>query len=128
MFSRLLKGYAIADDADKIKKIIADSFLDLRDNKIYFHSEEKISAELKPYLKKIPADALEVIKQNEDKLKIVSIAHNDTVYKVPFVEGIHLSIFAHMLRHLKIIGKNASSQKVLAANGFTVKNNLVFKK
>ena len=128
MFSRLLKGYAIADDADKIKKIIADSFLDLRDNKIYFHSEEKISAELKPYLKKIPSDALEVIKQNEDKLKIVSIAHNDTVYKVPFVEGIHLSIFAHMLRHLKIIGKNASSQKVLAANGFTVKNNLVFKK
>ena len=128
MFSRLLKGYEISDDADKTRKIIADSFLELRNNRVYFPSEEEFPIELKPYIKNIPKDALEFILQNEDKLKIVSIAHNDAVYKVPFVDGIQLSIFAHMLRHLKIIGKNASSQKVLAANGFTVKNNLVFKK
>ena len=127
MFSRLLKGYAITDDAHKIKKIITDSFLSLRDNKIYFQSEEKLSAELKPYLKKIPSEVLEFIKQNEDKLKIVSIAHNDSVHKVPFVEGINLSMFVHMLRHLKIIGKNAASQKILIANGFTVKNNKIYK-
>ena len=127
MFSRLLKGYAITDDAQKIKKIITDSFLSLRDNKIYFQSEEKLSAELKPYLKKIPSEALEFIKQHEDKLKIVSIAHNDAVHKVPFVEGINLSMFVHMLRHLKIIGKNAASQKILIANGFTVKDNQVYK-
>ena len=128
MFSRLLKGYAIEDDNEKIKKIIAESFLELRGNKIYFTSEEKISAELNPYLKKIPSDALEFINQNEDKLKIVSIVHNDAVYKVPFVEGIRLSVFVHMLRHLKIIGKNSASKNILAANGFTIKNNLVFKK
>lgn len=127
MFSKLLAGYEIASDVSKIKQIIADSFLNLRDNRIYFHSEEKISSELKPYIDKIPTDTLNFIRQNEDKLKIVSIAHNDAVHKIPFVEGIPTGPFVHMLRHLQIIGKNANSLKILAANGFTVKNNLVFK-
>lgn len=127
MFSRLLKGYGIADDDRAIKQIIADSYLNLRENKIYFHSEEKISAELKPYLSLIPADALNFIRQHEGKLKIVSIAHNDAIHKVPFVEGMQLPIFVHMLRHLKIIGKNAASPKILAANGFTIRDNLVYK-
>lgn len=82
---------------------------------------------MKPYINKIPADTLNFIRQNEDKLKIVSIAHNNTIHKVPFVEGIQLGIFVHMLRHLKIIGKNAASPKILAANGFTIRDNLVFK-
>lgn len=128
MFSRLLKGYALADDSNEIKKIIDDSFLNLRDNKIYFQDEETISADLKSYLQKLPSSALEFIRKNEDKLKIVAIAHNDSVYKVPFVEGIHLSIFVNMLRTLNIFGKNTNSQKVLTANGFTIKENLVYKK
>lgn len=128
MFSRLLKGYEITDDPAKIKKIIADSYLNLRDNKIYFHDEETISGDLKSYLQKLPSSALEFIRKNEDKLKFVSIAHNNTVNKVPFVEGIHLSIFVNMLKALNIFGKNTSSSKVLTANGFTIKDNLVYKK
>mgnify|MGYP002622575872 CR=1 FL=1 len=129
MFSRLLKGYEIADDAEKIKKIIADSFLSLRsDNRIYFQDEETISADLKSYLQKLPSSALEFIRKNEDKLKIVAIAHNDSVHKVPFVEGIHLSIFVNMLRTLNIFGKNTNSSKVLTANGFKIQDNLVYKK
>ena len=127
MFSRLLKGYEIADNAEDIKKIIADSFLDLRDNRIYFHSEEIISDVLESYLEKIPPKTLEFILQNEDKLKIVSIAYNDKVHKVPFVEGIHLSLFVNMLRALEVIGKNTSSPKVLVANGFTITESLVYK-
>ena len=128
MFSRLLKGYAIAEDSAEIKKIIADSFLNLRDNKIYFQDEETLSADLKSYLQKLPSSALEFIRKNEDKLKIVAIAHNDKVYKVPFVEGIHLSIFVNMLRTLNIFGKNTNSSKVLTANGFTIHENSVYKK
>ena len=128
MFSRLLKGYAISDNADEVKKIIADSFLDLREDKIYFHSEEKIVGEIENYLKKIPPPALEYIRKHEDKLKFVSIAHNNAVHKVPFVEGIPLSTFVNMLRELKIFGKSTSSQKVLTANGFTIKDNQVYKK
>lgn len=128
MFSRLLKGYEITEDSAKIKKIIADSYLNLRDNKIYFHDEETISGDLKSYLQKLPSSALEFIRKNEDKLKFVSIAHNDAVNKVPFVEGIHLSIFVNMLRALNIFGKNTNSSKVLTANGFTIKDNLVYKK
>ena len=128
MFSRLLKGYALADDSEEIKKIIDDSFLNLRDNKIYFQDEETISADFKTYLQKLPSSALEFIRKNEDKLKIVAIAHNDSVYKVPFVEGIHLSVFVNMLRTLNIFGKNTNSSKVLTANGFKIKENLVYKK
>ena len=128
MFSRLLKGYAIAEDSAEIKKIIADSFLNLRDNKIYFQDEETLSADLKSYLQKLPSSALEFIRKNEDKLKIVAIAHNDKVYKVPFVEGIHLSIFVNMLRTLNIFGKSTNSSKVLTANDFTIQENSVYKK
>lgn len=129
MFARLLKGYEITGDLEQIKKIIADSFLSLHsDNKIYFQDEETISADLKSYLQKLPSSALEFIRKNEDKLKIVAIAHNDAIYKVPFVEGIHLSIFVNMLRTLNILGKNTNSSKVLTANGFTVRENLVYKK
>ena len=127
MFSKLLTGYGITDNANKVKEIIAESFLNLREDRIYFHSEEKISSDLKPYINKIPADTLNFIQQNEDKLKIVSIAHNNAIHKIPFVEGIPIGIFVHMLRHLQIIGKNANSPKILTANGFKIRDNLVFK-
>lgn len=127
MFSRLLKGYAIAEDADKIKKIIADSFLNLQDNRIYFHSEEKFFSDLKIDFKKLSAQSLEFIKSNENKIQFFSVAHANTVHKVPFVEGMELHIFARMLHELKVCGKNASTQQILKNNGFTVKNNLVYK-
>ena len=127
MFSRLLKGYEIADDAEKIKKIIADSFLNLCDNRIYFHNEEKFFSDLKIDFKKLSAQSLEFIKSNEDKIKFFSIAHANTVHKIPFVEGMELHIFARILHELKVCGKNASTQQILKNNGFTVKNNLVYK-
>ncbi len=126
MFSELLKGYEITDDSDKIKKIIAESFLNLIDDKIYFHDEEKISDELRAYLKIIPPETLNVMMKNENKLKIVSIAHNEQVNKVPFVEGMHLSAFVYMLRHLNIFSKNSASVEILTGNGFTIRNNLIY--
>ena len=128
IFSELLKGYEISNDAEEIKKIIADSFLDLRDDKIYFKSEETFSEELNAVLKKIPIQALEFIRKHQDKLQLVSITHNDTVAKVPFADGMHLGIFVNMLRTLQIIGKKANSSNVLENNGFTVINNFVYKK
>ena len=126
-FSELLKAYEIAKGEEIIKKIIADSYLKLRDDKIYFNSEEEISANLEPYLKKIPPPVLEYFRKHERQLIFVKIAYNDAVYKLPFVEGMNISTFAYMLRSLKILGKNASSIKVLAANGFTVRDNSIFK-
>ena len=127
MFSRLLKGYDIAKDNSKIKKIITDSFLNLCDNRIYFHNEEKFFSDLKIDFKKLSAQSLEFIKSNEDKIKFFSIAHANTVHKIPFVEGMELHIFARILHELKVCGKNASTQQILKNNGFTVKNNLVYK-
>ena len=124
MFSRLLKGYNIADDAEKI---VAESFLDLRGNKIYFRSEEKFFSDLKIDFNKLSAQSLEFIKSNENRIQFFSVAHGNAVHKVPFVEGMELHIFARMLHELKVCGKNASTQQVLKNNGFTVKNNLVYK-
>ena len=128
IFSRLLKGYEISDDAEEIKKIIAESFLDLRDNKIYFHSEENISADFEFDLQELSEQSLEFLKENEDNLKIISVIQGTRQGKIPFVEGIPVNIFAPMLRELKILGKNAKVQKFLANNKFTVKDNLVYKK
>ena len=127
IFSRLLEGYAISDDSNKIKDIIAESFLELREDKIYFCDEEIISDELDSCLADIPLPALEFLVQNENRLKIVSIAHNNAVHNFPFVDGMHLSILVSMLRHLKIIGKNSDSRKILLVNGFTIKSDLVYK-
>ena len=126
-FSELLKAYEIAKGEEIIKKIIADSYLKLRDDEIYFNSEDNISADLEPYLNKIPPPVLEYFRKHERQLIFVKIAYNNAVYKLPFVEGMNISTFAYMLRSLKILGKNASSIKVLAANGFTVKDNSIFK-
>ena len=128
IFSRLLKGYEISDDAEEIKKIIAESFLDLRDNKIYFHSEENISADFEFDLQELSEQSLGFLKENEDNLKIISVIQGTRQGKIPFVEGIPVNIFAPMLRELKILGKNAKVQKFLANNKFTVKDNLVYKK
>ena len=128
IFSELLKGYEISTDAAEIKKIIADSFLDLRDDKIYFKSEETFSDELNDALKKIPPQALEYIRKHQETLQLVSIAHNDKISKIPFADGMHLGIFVNMLRTLQIIGKKVSSVKLLEDNGFTVENNFVYKK
>ena len=128
MFARLLKGYAIAEDLNLVKKIVADSFLDLRDNRIYFHSEDEISDDLQAYMEIMPPESLNYFKRRERDLKFVTIANNGEVHRVPFVEGIKLSTFVYMLRHLKIFSKNSNSLRILNVNGFIVKDDSVFKK
>lgn len=127
MFSRLLKGYEIATDDAEIKKIIADSFLDLRDDKIYFHSEEKISDALNLDFQKLSAQSLEFLKTNEGEIKFFSVTQGNHQFEVPFVEGMPINLFSAMLKELKVLGKNAKVQKFLTNNNFTVKNNLVYK-
>lgn len=127
MFSRLLKGYEIADDTEKIKKIIADSFLNLRENKIYLHSEENISDALNIDFQKLSAQSLDFLKSNEGKIEFFAVIQGNNQFKIPFVEGIPANIFSSMLKELKVLGKNAKVQKFLSNNNFSVENNLVYK-
>ena len=102
--------------------------LDLRDNRIYFHSEDEISDDLQAYMEIMPPESLNYFKRRERDLKFVTIANNGEVHRVPFVEGIKLSTFVYMLRHLKIFSKNSNSLRILNVNGFIVKDDSVFKK
>ncbi len=127
IFSNLLISYGISEGADNSRQIADESFLDIREDKIYFRTEEDFAKDFQFDLSKIPEQAREFIKRNEGKLKFISITHNGVTDTVPFVEGIPLSQFVHMLRELKIFNKSTSSQKVLAANGFHIKDNQVYK-
>lgn len=127
IFSALLESYGVAADSTSIHSVIADSFLDLRGNKVFLRGEEKFSADLKIDFGKLSEQSLDFIKANEGKIRFISIAYAGIRHDVPFVDGMELHTFARLLHELNIIGKNAPTQKVLVNNGFTVRDNLVYK-
>ena len=127
MFSRLLKGYSIAENMEQAKKIIAESFLDLRDNKVYLHNEENISTALNFDFQKLSAKPLEFLKNNESQIQFISVTQGTNEFEIPFVEGIPVNIFSTMLKELKVLGKSAKVQKFLTNNNFIVKENFVYK-
>ncbi len=126
IFSKLLVSYGISGNNIDSRKIITDSFLDFRADKVYFRDEEDFSGS-DIDLDKISEQAREFIKANETRLEFILVTHGNTSYEMPFVDGIAVNILSTILRDLKILGKNAKVQKFLTNNNFTVKDNLVYK-
>ncbi len=126
IFSKLLISYGISIDNVNTKQIILESFLDFKNDRVYFRGEEDFS-DSNIDLDKLSEPAREFIKANEANLEFILVTHGNAKYEVPFIEGIAINIFSVMLRDLKILGKNAKVQKFLANNNFTVKDNLVYR-
>ncbi len=125
IFSEILKKHGINGD---VAAVVKESFLDMRDGKIYFRDAEDILNYVEPELKNLTGQPREFLDANKDRIEFIPLIYKETTYKAPFVEGIHLSIFVYMLRELKIFTRSTPSQKVLENNGLRIKDSHVYKK
>lgn len=124
IFAQILKKSGVTSD---IKSVVAESFLDSRDGKIYFREAAEFWNYIEPDLKNLSSEVKKFLKENQNGVEFIPITSNNVTYKVPFVDGMHLSILVRILHELKVIGKNAPSPRILAANGLSVKDNIVNK-
>lgn len=124
IFALILKKSGVTGD---IQSVVAESFLDSRGGKIYFRDASEVMGYVEPDLKNLSPDVKKFLQENQPAVEFVPVTSRNVTYKVPFVDGMHLSVFVRILHELKVLGKNAQSPKILTANGFTVKDNIVRK-
>ncbi|MBR4153292.1 MAG: NYN domain-containing protein [Selenomonadaceae bacterium] len=120
VFRRVLCELNILGKGASIKNFIAENYLKLIRNRIYFHSEAEIS---------IPTAAELVeeyfIEHAAETCKIF-IKHNNKLSEIPFVNGMPFKIFGHLLQERKIIGKAASPAQTAEKNLLKIVDGQIF--
>ncbi|MBO4400218.1 MAG: NYN domain-containing protein [Selenomonadaceae bacterium] len=124
IFALILKKSGVTGD---IKSVVAESFLDSRGGKIYFRDAAEVMSYVEPALNNLSADTKKFLQENKSAVEFIPITSNKVTYKVPFIDGMHLSVFVRILHELKVIGKNAPTAKILKANGLKIQDNIVSK-
>lgn len=124
IFSAILKKRGILTN---LSAVVRDSFLDMRGGRIYFRAEEDIFNYVEPNLKSLSAESRSFLSANEPRVEKIPLIYSNATYKIPFVDGMHLSVLVHILRDLKIFTKSTPTLRVLANNGLVVENNIVRK-
>ena len=120
VFGRVLRELNILGKRDSVREFVAQNFLKLTRNKIYFRTEAEIS---------IPTPAEQIEKffiEHAAQIRKIFVKHNEKLYEVPFVDGMPLGIFGQMLREKKIIGKNTSTSAVAVNSLLAVRDEKVF--
>ena len=112
-------------------KIIFDSWLKLFKEKVYLYTEEELddisSDDIFYKLQGIYDSAWDYFFEHRRDIKTIFVKNEKgELCEIPFVEGIHLSVFATMLRDKKILKKNYSALKFVKENYLKVTDNRVY--
>ena len=119
-FGRVLHELNILTGNDSVRNFVAQNFLKIFRNKVYFRTEAEIS---------VPTPAEQVERffiEHADDVRKVFIKHNGKFFEVSFVDGMPLEIFGQMLRDKKIIGKGASPAQTAMNSLLDVRDDKVF--
>lgn len=119
-FGRVLHELNILTGNDSVRNFVAQNFLKIFRNKVYFRTEAEIS---------VPTPAEQVERffiEHADDVRKVFIKHNGKFFEVSFVDGMPLEIFGQMLRDKKIIGKGASPAQTAMNSLLDVHDGKVF--
>lgn len=119
-FGRVLHELNILTGNDSVKNFVAQNFLKIFRNKVYFRTEAEIS---------VPTPAEQVERffiEHADDVRKVFIKHNGKMFEVFFVDGMPLELFGQMLRDKKIIGKGASPAQTAMNSLLDVRDGKVF--
>jgi len=120
LFRQLLTELNILGRRDSVKDFIAQNFLKLSRDRVYFRTEAEISVPT-------PAEQLEsFFEDHAADVRNILIKHNERLSEVPFVDGMPLGLFGQMLREKKIIGKVASPAQTAANSLLDVRDDKVF--
>lgn len=137
IFSTLLHSMGLTRRGEKFKTAIEKNLLKIVNNGVYLLSEEEIleieekNNSPKKFIE-VDMDLLsdapkKFLMKHFDEIKFIAFKNSIGSAKVPFIDGIHISIFIQILHELKILGRNSPSTKILNLNGFTIKNNRVYR-
>lgn len=106
-----------------------ENFLKVVGDKLYFYSEAELQnskADMLTKFKGLSKSSQKYFTENDINLKTIFIKHGGNIFEVPFVNGMTVQILAIVLREMKIIGKNASFQKIMTANFLNVIDSRVY--
>ena len=119
-FGRAMRELNILFHGDSIRDFIAENFLKVNRDRVYFQSETEIAA---------PTTA-ELIDQyfaeHADETIKIFIRHNGKLHEIPFVNGMPFDTFGKLLRERKIIGKSASIVQTAGHSLLKVRGGKVF--
>ena len=120
MFARILRELNIFFDGSAVKNFIAENFLRVARNKIFFQTETELS-------EPTPAEEIEKFfsEHAQDTTKIF-VKQNSRLHEIPFADGMPLELFGKLLREKKIIGKGASPAQTAAKNLLKIRDEKVF--
>ena len=128
-FASLLHELQIVGKKISGMQAAQENFLKVVGEKIFFYSEKELRSSKIGILSKFSGLSQSSIKyfiSNDLNLRTIFIKHGGNIFEVPFVNGISVQIFSIVLREMKIIGKNASFQKIMAANFLDVIENRIY--
>ena len=120
MFGKLLREKNIIGKNASATTIAKKNFLDVRDGKVYLCDEDKLielyaeaTGDLAAYLEHHAAAN-------------IFVKNKGTLFEIPFVDGMSLTLFDKLLHGRKIIGRNSSAIKVAAQSLLKVRDKRVF--
>ena len=119
-FGRVLRELNILSRGEPVRDFVAQNFLKLSRDRVYFRTEAEISVPT-------PAERVELFfLEHAAAVRTVFVKHNEKISEVPFVDGMPLGIFGQMLREKKIIGKSAATSAVAINSLLDVRDDKVF--
>lgn len=120
IFARILRELKILKKADSVRDFIAENFLKVAREKVYFQSEAEIS-------EPTPAELLkEFFSEHAAEITKIFVKNNSRIYEIPFVDGMPLDIFGKLLRERKIIGRSVSPAQTAANSLLKVNDEKIF--
>ena len=120
IFARILRELDILAGGNSVRNFIAENFLKVSRDKVYFRSEAEIS-------EFTPAEQIaEFFSEHAAEEIKIFVKQNSKLYEIPFVDGMPLELFGKLLREKKIISKRASPAQTAANSLLKVSDEKIF--
>ena len=120
LFARILRELDILTGGNSVRNFIAENFLKVSRDKVYFRSEAEIS-------EFTPAEQIaEFFSEHAAEEIKIFVKQNSKLYEIPFVDGMPLELFGKLLREKKIISKRASPAQTAANSLLKVSDEKIF--
>ena len=120
VFAKILRELNILSFAGSVRDFIAENFLRVSRNRVYFQSEAELS-------EPTPAEQVEeFFSEHAAEVTKIFVKQNTRLYEIPFADGMPLDIFGKLLRERKIIGKGASPEQTAVKSLLKIVDEKVF--
>ena len=122
LFGELLRSKQILGRTGSVKRLAAQSLLDVRNDRVYLIPEDEMDAALDD----AQANVDGFFNAHALQIKSISIQYGGKKFDLPFVNGMPLKVFGKLLRERKIIDRKISAEEVLADNRLELRGDKIF--